>query len=157
MNINLTLIGQSISFLFFVAFCMKFVWPVITNAMAERAKKIAEGLEAADHAKQDLELAKQGAVKKLTEAKHEAQSIIEQANKRAVKIVEEAQAQARKEAELIVATAEGEVQQQVSQAKETLRKQVSVLAVQGAEKILQTQVDINQHKAMLDQLSVELT
>ncbi len=156
MNINLTLIGQSISFLLFVIFCMKFVWPAITNAMAERAQKIAEGLEAADHAKQDLELAKQGAVKKLADAKHEAQSIIEQANKRANKIVEDAQNQAHAEADLIRAAAENDIQQEIGRAKEALKQQVSRLAVEGAEKILESSVDASEHKAMLDKLASSL-
>ena len=156
MNINLTLIGQSISFLLFVIFCMKFVWPAITNAMAERAQKIAEGLEAADHAKQDLELAKQGAVKKLADAKHEAQSIIEQANKRANKIVEDAQNQAHAEADLIRAAAENDIQQEIGRAKEALKQQVSRLVVEGAEKILESSVDASEHKAMLDKLASSL-
>ncbi len=156
MNINLTLIGQSISFLLFVFFCMKFVWPAVTNAMAERAKLIAEGLEAADHAKQDLELAKQGAVKKLADAKHEAQTILEQANKRANKIVEDAQNQAHAEADLIRAAADNDIQQEVGRAKESLKKQVSRLAVEGAEKILESSVDAAQHRVMLDKLASTL-
>ena len=57
MNITLTLFGQTIAFAIFVWFCMKFVWPPITAAMAERQKKIAEGLDAAGRAQRDLSLA----------------------------------------------------------------------------------------------------
>ena len=57
MNINLTLFGQMVTFAFFVWFCMKFVWPIIIEAMEERQKKIADGLDAADRALRDLELA----------------------------------------------------------------------------------------------------
>ena len=57
MNINLTLIGQSIAFIFFAVFCMKYVWPPITGALAERKKKIAEGLEAAERGLQSQEQA----------------------------------------------------------------------------------------------------
>ena len=76
MNINLTLIGQSITFLFFVLFCMKFVWPFITAAMAERQKLIADGLAAADRASKDLELAQEKATHTLRDAKHEAAAIL---------------------------------------------------------------------------------
>ena len=51
MNINLTLIGQAIAFAMFVAFCMKFVWPPLINAISERQRKIADGLNAAEKAK----------------------------------------------------------------------------------------------------------
>jgi F-type H+-transporting ATPase subunit b len=90
-NINLTLIGQSIAFLFFVLFCMKYVWPFITAAMDERTKRIAAGLQAADRAEKDLELAQHKVVEQLTLAKKEASVIIDQANKRAIEIVEKLQ------------------------------------------------------------------
>lgn len=156
MNINLTLIGQSISFLFFVAFCMKFVWPVITGAMAERAKLIADGLEAADRASRDLELAQEKAISQMSDAKAEAAGIIDQANKRANQIVEEAKTQASEEAARIKTAAESEVGQEVNRAKEALRAQVATLAVAGAEKILESSVDAGAHKAMLDKLAAEL-
>lgn len=156
MNINLTLIGQSISFLFFVAFCMKFVWPAITNAMAERQKLIADGLEAAAKATKDLELAQQHATSQMAEAKSEAAGIIEQANKRANKIVEDAEVQAQDKANGILVAAQANVEQEVNRAKEQLRTQVAVLAVAGAEKILQSSVDASAHKAMLDNLAAEL-
>jgi F-type H+-transporting ATPase subunit b len=156
MNINLTLIGQSISFLFFVAFCMKFVWPVIIDAMAERSKLIADGLEAASRAERDLHLAQEKAVSQMSEAKHEAAAIIDQANKRANQIVDEAKTQANDEADRIKAAAEANVEQELNRAKEALRAEVSVLAVAGAEKILQASVDASTHKAMLDKLAAQL-
>lgn len=156
MNINLTLIGQSISFLFFVAFCMKFIWPVITNAMAERQQKIAEGLEAADRASRDLELAQAKAVNQMSEAKTEAAGLIEQANKRANQIIEEAKNSASEEAARIKHAADAEVVQEVNRAREQLRGEVAVLAIAGAEKILESSVDANAHKAMLDKLAAEL-
>jgi len=48
-NLNLTLLGQMISFAIFVWFCMKYVWPPIMSALEERQSKIAQGLaEAAE-------------------------------------------------------------------------------------------------------------
>ena len=83
MNINLTIIGQILAFIAFVAFCMRYVWPPILAAMEERQQKIADGLAAADRASHDLELAQKEAVDRLSEAKKEAASIVEAANKRA--------------------------------------------------------------------------
>ncbi len=156
MNINLTLIGQLISFAVFVWFCMKFVWPPIIAAMAEREQKIADGLQAASRAEKDLELAQQKAVSQMGEAKADAAAIIEQANKRAAQIVEEAKQQAVEEADRVKTAAQAEVDQQVSQAKENLRGQVAVLAVQGAEKILKATVDTSAHQQMLNDLATEL-
>jgi F-type H+-transporting ATPase subunit b len=155
-NINWTLVGQMIFFVIFVLFCMKYVWPPITNAMAERAKKIADGLAAADRADKDLELAKEKAAADLKGAKAQAAEIIEQAKKRADQMVEEAKGKAKEEADRVRATAEAEVEQQIAQAKEALRAQVSVLAVAGAEKILESSVDAKVHGDMLDKLAAQL-
>ena len=156
MNINLTLIGQSIAFIFFVLFCMKYVWPFITDAMAERQKRIADGLAAADRADRDLDLAKEKSAKALREAKEEAASIVESANKRAATIVEEAKDKARTEAERIRAGAEAEIDQEVNRAKEKLRAQLGQLTYSGVEKILESEVDQAKHQAMVDKLAANL-
>ncbi|MFL0811028.1 MAG: F0F1 ATP synthase subunit B [Agarilytica sp.] len=156
MNLNLTLIGQSLTFLVFVIFCMKFVWPALLGVMQEREQRIAQGLENADKADKDLELAKKNAVEQMGEAKQQAATIVEQANKRAAQIVDEAKESAVAEADRIKAQAQAEVERQVSQAREELRAKVSELAVTGAEKILGASVDASAHNAMLEKLAAEL-
>lgn len=156
MNINLTLIGQLISFAVFVWFCAKFVWPPLMNAMEERQAKIADGLNAADRAAKDLELAQEKASDQLRKAKEQAAAIIEQANKRSAQIVEEAEAEARAKAQQIMTSAEAEVEQMSVSAREELRLKVSELAVAGAEKILQSSVDAKKHNELLDKLAAEL-
>lgn len=156
MNINATLIGQAISFAVFVYFCMKFVWPPLMEAMNERAKKIADGLNAADKAERELADAKAQVEDELTAAKQQAAEIIEQANKRASQLVEEAKEQARSEGDRLKAAAQAEIEQETNRARETLRSQVAVLSVVGAEKILGDTVDQNAHSNMLDKLAAEL-
>ncbi|MBD2857614.1 F0F1 ATP synthase subunit B [Spongiibacter sp. KMU-158] len=156
MNINLTLIGQSITFLFFVWFCHAFVWKAIRGAMEEREKQIADGLDAADRAGRDLELAQEKAGKQLREAKAEAASIIDAANKRANQIVEEAKDAARQEGDRLKAAAQAEVEQEMNRAKEALRSKVATLALAGAEKVLEASIDESAHKDMLDKLAASL-
>lgn len=156
MNLNLTLIGQSLTFLVFVFFCMKFVWPALLAVMEEREKRIADGLQAADNADKDLKLAKKKAGELLREAKDQAANIVEQANKRATQIVEEAKDAATVEADRVKAQANAEVERSVSQAREELRGKVAVLAVSGAEKILGASVDAKAHNAMLEKLAADL-
>ena len=153
MNINLTLIGQVIAFVAFVAFCMRYVWPPITAAMAARADKIADGLAAADRAGHDLELAQQRATEQMAEAKREAAGIIEAANKRAQAVIEEAKQAAVTEAERVKAAAAAEIEQERARAQEQLMAQVSGLAVAGAEKILGAEIDANKHAELLKSLS----
>lgn len=156
MNINLTLIGQSISFFFFVLFCMKFVWPALISIMEEREKKIADGLEAADRADKDLELAKKNAMQQMHTAKEEAAAIIEQANKRSNQIVEEAKDQAVAEGNRLKAAAQAQIEQDVNRAKEELRNKVSVLVLAGAEKVLGASIDEKANSELVDQLAAQL-
>ena len=156
MNINLTIIGQAIAFFIFVVFCMKYVWPPLTSALAERKKKIADGLDAAERAERDLKLAQEKATDNLSESKEQAAAIIEQANKRANQIVDEAKEQAREEANRVKAAAEAEIEQEINQAKEALRAQVAALALAGAEKILEASVDEKAHAQLVEKLAAEL-
>lgn len=156
MNINLTLIGQSITFIVFVWFCMKFVWPPIMGALKEREKKIADGLAAAERGEHEQELAEKRAVEKLHEAKEQAGEIIVQAQKRASEIVDEAKTDARSEGERLVAAAQSEIEQEVNRAKETLRKQVAGIAVAGASKVLEREIDESAHGDILDKLVAEI-
>ncbi len=156
MAINLTLIGQLIAFGIFAWFCMKFVWPPITNAMDARQKKIAEGLDAAGRAERDLKLAQEKAAQMLRETKQSAAEIIERANKTANEIVEEAKQQARTEGDRLIASAKAEINLEVNRVKDELRQQVSTLAVAGAEKILGASVDAKAHNKLVEQLAAEL-
>lgn len=156
MAINLTLIGQLIAFAVFVWFCMKFVWPPITNAMDARQKKIAEGLDAAGRAERDLKLAQEKAADMLRESKQTAAEIVEKANKAATSIVEEAKQQARSEGERLITAAKAEIDLEVNRVKDDLRQQVSVLAIAGAEKILGEAVDAKAHNKLVEQLAKEL-
>jgi F-type H+-transporting ATPase subunit b len=152
MHINATLIGQAISFAVFVWFCMKFVWPPIMSALEERKKKIADGLAAAERGKHEQELAEQRAKEVIVQAKDEAAGILAQAQKRASEIVEEAKDTARAEGDRIVAAANAEIEQEVNRAKETLRGQVVSLAVAGAGKVIDRELDASAHDALLQDL-----
>ena len=156
MNLGATLIGQSITFLIFVWFCMKFIWPPIRNAMRERQEAIAAGLAASEEADKKLADAASGAEAELERAKQEAAGILEQARQRANQMVEEAKNDAREEGERIIEAARAEIDQEVNRAKETLRGQVSALVVSGAEQVLEGSVDASRHATMLDKLAAEL-
>ncbi|MBX2809082.1 MAG: F0F1 ATP synthase subunit B [Cellvibrionaceae bacterium] len=156
MNINLTLIGQTLTFFVFVWFCAKFVWPQLIGVMVAREKKIEEGLLAAERADKDLALAKQQVAEQLQVAKEQAADIIDQANKRATQIIDKAKEQAKSEAERIVSAAHADVEQQRNRLKEALRVQVGTLAVAGAEKILGRTIDARDHGEIVNKLAAEL-
>ena len=152
MNFNATLIGQSITFIVFVWFCMKFIWPPIMNALAERKAKIAEGLAAADRGKHEQELAKKRATETLYEAKQQAAEIIHRAEKRAADIVEEAKNDAIEEGNRVKAAAQAEIEQEVNRARETLRGQVVEIATAGAARILKRELDASANDELIKDL-----
>jgi len=156
MNINLTLIGQSITFALFVWFCMKYIWPPVMGALEARRKEIADGLAAAERGLHEQELAEKRAAEHIKEAKGQASNIISQAQKRASEIVEEAKGDARTEAERIVTGANAEIEQETNRAREQLRQEVVVLAIAGAEKVLKREVDKDAHASTLNDLATQL-
>ena len=156
MNINLTLIGQSITFALFVWFCMKYIWPPVMGALEARRKEIADGLAAAERGQHEQELAEKRAAEHIKDAKGQASEIITQAQKRASEIVEEAKGDAKTEADRIVTGANAEIEQEVNRAREHLRQEVVVLAITGAEKVLKREVDKDAHASTLNELATQL-
>ena len=156
MDINATILGQTLAFILFVWFCMKFVWPPMMAAIEKRQKEIADGLSSAERAKKDLDLAQNKAMEQIKEAKQQAAEIIEQANKRRAQIIDEANQDAMGERENILTQARAEIEAERNRAKEELRKHVALLAVAGAEKILERQIDKAANSDLVDKLIAEL-
>lgn len=156
MNINATLLGQAIAFAIFVMFCMRFVWPPIMAALAEREGKIADGLAAAEKGHNDLKLAERRAAESMRDGKAKAQEYIDHAQKRADEMVEEAKLAARAEGERLLAAARVQIEQERNQARDGLRHEVAALAVAGAERILLREVNEQSHRDILDELRARI-
>ena len=156
MRINATLIVQMIVVAILVWFTMRFDWPPIVAALDERAKKIADGLSAADKAKADLAVANKRVEEQLGAARNDAAKRLADAERLAQQMVEEAKGRANEEAAKIIAAAKAEAQQESVKAREALRDQVAALAVKGAEQILRKEVNPSVHADLLGRLKTEL-
>ena len=156
MDINLTLIGQTIAMIVFVWFCMKFIWPPILNALEERQKQIEEGLAAADRSQEALEAAEAEAQQIIAEARQQATGILDQAHARANEIVAEGKDAGVKERDRQLTAAKAEIEQETNKAREELRGQVSAIAIASAEKILKREIDGKAHEDILGKLAQEL-
>ncbi|CAJ0693126.1 F0F1 ATP synthase subunit B [Ralstonia holmesii] len=156
MNLNATLVAQMVVFFILWWVVAKFIWPPLVKALDERAKKIADGLAAADKGKAELELANKRVDQALTEARNEGAQRIADAEKRAQMSADEIKQNAQAEAARIIAQAKAEAEQQTVRARESLRDQVAVLAVKGAEQILKREVNAQVHTDLLNQLKAEL-
>lgn len=156
MNLNATLFAQFIVFFILAWFTMKFVWPPLVKAMDERAKKIADGLAAAEEGNRSLQDAEKRIAEIEAEARANAQQILAETERRAGKYLEEQRSAAQAEGERMLTQARAEIEQEVVRARQALREQVAALAVQGAERILQREVDAKAHADLLSQLQTRL-
>jgi len=155
-SINSTFFAQLVVFAILVLFTMKFVWPPIAAALDERARKIADGLAAADKAKSELSVANKRVEEELAKSRNESAARLAEAERRAQAMIEEAKAKATEEGSKIIAAAKVEAEQQTVKARETLRDQVAALAVKGAEQILRKEVNAGVHADLLGRLKTEL-
>ncbi len=156
MNFNATLIGQSITFILFVWFCMKYVWPPIMNALVERKEKIAEGLAAADRGAHEQELGRKKALEIIHEAKQQAGEIISRTEKRGAEIIEHAKDAAVEEAGRVKTAAEAEINQELNRAREVLRGQVVEIATAGAGRILKRDLDATANDELIKDLVAQI-
>ena len=156
MGINLTLFGQMLTFLVFVWFTRKFVWPPVMQALEERRARIAEGLAAAERGQKALQDADAQVADRLREARQQAAQIIEQAERRGAELVEEAKENAQLAGERMLAQSRAELEQDVNRAREALRGDVAAVALSGARQLLEKELDADTHRDLLDRLAGQL-
>jgi F-type H+-transporting ATPase subunit b len=156
MEFNATLIGEMIAFAILILFCAKFVWPHLNKAIEERQLKIAEGLNAAERAHAELKDADNKVAAEIKQARQQAAEIIDRAQQQANQILDKARTDAVSEINRLKAAAQDDIASMAQRAREDLRERVGALAVQGASKIVQREIDPAAHKALLDQLATEI-
>lgn len=156
MNINATLIGQAIVFLVLIWFSVKFIWPPLLKAVEDRQKRIADGLAAAERGQKELQQSHGEAAVIVTEAREKALKIVDQANRRSNEIIEEARATAITEGQRLVGDARQEVTLEQARARDALRKDVASLAVAGASRLLEREIDPKAHADLIEKLAREI-
>lgn len=141
-----------ITFALFIWVTMKFIWPPVMAALAERQKKIAEGLAAAERGEHELMLAQKKVAEQIRETRVQAGKIIEEAKHRADQVIVEAQQRAREEGQRLLEVAQSDIAKEVQKAKKELQQQVATWAVAGAERILAQKIDVAANDALLKNL-----
>jgi F-type H+-transporting ATPase subunit b len=155
-SFNLTLIGQTIAMIVFVWFCMKYIWPVIMNAIEARQIEIADGLAAAEKGQASLAAAESESAKIINEARQQAKTILDQASTRANEIVDAAKGDGEAEKKRLLDGAKAEIEVEVNRARDELRGQVAAIAMAGAEQVLAREIGTEAHRELLDGLAARL-
>ena len=156
MNLNATILAQMLIFAIVIWVAMKFLWPEITGTIQARARRIAEGLAAAERGQKDLQAAEARVEELVKAARERALAMEHQAQARANQIVEVAKQTAQSEAARLLEAAQAQVALETQKARDALRGQVAALAVSGAEKIIGREVDARTHAQLLDKLAAGL-
>lgn len=156
MEINATMLGEMITFIIFIWITMKYIWPPLVKALEERQKKIADGLEAAQHGEKSLILARQKSAEILSDAKSQSTKILDAAHVRSNQLVDEAKNRSRDEGNQLIQNAKAEIELEKKQAEESLRKETIQLALLAAEKIIGQSVDRAVHNKMIETLIQEI-
>lgn len=156
MNLNATLIIQTIVFLILGGITMRYIWPPLIKAIEERQRKIADGLASSEKAEKSLAEAKASATDIIKEARVQANKIVEQANRRSNEVVDEARGTAIAEGQRLLADARSEVTLESNRAREQLRREVALIAVAGAGKLLGREIDAKTHADLLEKLALEI-
>ena len=156
MDINATLLGQMLVFGILIWFSWKFIWPPLVKAIEDRQKKIADGLAAAERGQKELHQASGDAQVIVTEARDKALKIVDQANRRSNEIIEEARGTAIAEGQRLVGDARQEVVLEQARARDALRKDVAQLAVAGASRLLEREIDPRAHADLIEKLAREI-
>jgi len=155
-NINATLIGQALWFLFFIWLVMKFVWPYFQRQIAERQKTIADGLAAAEKGQRELAQSKTRSEEDVRDARVKAVQIVDQAQHRANELIEQAKSAAIAEGERLMVAAQQQIQLEATRAREELRKHVAALAVSAASKLVEKEIDPKTHADLLNKLAAQI-
>ena len=156
MNINLTLLGQTIGMIVFVWLTMRYIWPPVMSAIEKRRQEIADGIAAGEKGQKELAEARHGSEAILADARQKATQVADMAHKRSNDMVAEAKVHASAEGERIVAAARTELSTSQTKARDALRREVAALAVAGATRVLGREVDAKTHAALLDELAADL-
>lgn len=157
MNLNATILGQTISFILFVWFCMKYIWPPIILAIETRQKEIKRSLIDAKKAQEELCIVQKKIQIDIKEAKEKAFFILNQANKQKLLILEEARQKALEQSKKILFNAQLEIDIQIAHARKNLQKEIVDLSISIAEKIIKKNVCKDENKDLIDQLIVSLS
>jgi F-type H+-transporting ATPase subunit b len=156
MNLNATLWVQAIVLIILGWGTMKFIWPPLIRALDDRQKKIAAGLAAAERGQKELQESHGAAAAIVSEAREKAARIIDQANRRSTEIIDDARATATTEGQRLVGEARQEVVLEQSRARDVLRKDVAALAVAGASRLLEREIDPRAHADLIEKLAREI-
>ena len=151
------LLFQVLNFLLLLWLLNRFLFKPVLARLDERQTRIAKGLEDAESAARDRELARAEREAAVAEARREAQAMIARANKIAADSRNEIVAEARAEAEKVSARARDEIVAEKEKAMAELRATVADLALEAAGKLVRSEMDGATQRRLVNDFLTEVS
>ena len=150
------LIFQIINFLVILYLLNRFLFKSVLARLDERSTKISKGLEDAEAAARDRELARAEREAAVAEARKEANEMIARANKIAEDTRNEILTSERTEAEKVSTRAREEIVAEKEKAMAEIRGQVAELALAAAGKLVRREMDGPTQRRLVEEFLAEV-
>ena len=146
---------QVVNFLILLYLLNRFLFKPVLARLDERNATISKGLEDAETAARDRELARAEREAAVAEARKEANEMIARANKIAEDTRNEILTEARTEAEKVSTRAREEIVAEKDKAMAELRAQVAELALAAAGKLVRREMDDPTQRRLVEEFLAE--
>ncbi len=150
LTINATFVAQLLVFLVTLAVLYRAAWGPVLRALDARRVRIQQGIEAAEQAQREREIAEQEHRARLDVARREAQALLEQATRMGEAVREEAARKAKEEAAQILERAHADIERERLTTTQELRAQVTDLALRAAERVIGETLDAQKHRTLIE-------
>ncbi len=130
-----------LSFIVVFAVLAKFGFPVITQMVEERREYVAQSLQAAKEANDQLAQVKSQSEALLQSAREQQMKILNEASATRDQIVAEAKAQAQAETQRQIEDAKRQIRLEQDAAIRAARSEIALLAVDIAQKVIREKLD----------------
>ena len=147
---------QIVNFLLLLYLLNRFLLKRVLAFLDERQARIAKGLEDAESAARDRELARAEREAALDEARKEAAAMIARATKMAEESRAETVAAAKAEAEKVTARARAEIVAEKEKAIAELRTQVADLALDAAARLVRSEMNASTQRRLVEEFLAEV-
>jgi F-type H+-transporting ATPase subunit b len=151
------LVWGAVGFLLLTLILRKFVFPPMTKMLDERGAKIQGQMEKAEAELEKAEGTRRQYEEQLADARSQGNTLIEEARQQAERVRADVLARAEEEAQQIRERARADVEAERGRIVQDLRGQVATLSVDLAGKIVQRELNPEQHRQLVDQYINELS
>ncbi|MHB1566166.1 MAG: F0F1 ATP synthase subunit B [Acidiferrobacter sp.] len=156
MTISVTLIVQMVTFGVLIFFVNRVLWGPLMALLAHRQQQIADGLAAAQAGHQALDRAREREEELVALARERAAEILDRAERRARELIEDARTHSHEEGAQLLALARAQAATELARARTELRRDVARLALLGAERIVEREIDPAVHAQLLHKVIEQL-